>query len=479
MNPVFTSIVEGFGFCAEKTGLKASIRNQCQRIVCLLKKECVPNSKVKPGTPLLVDLFGVVEHSGIYLGDGIVAELYGDDLLREVTLKEFLEGDSLIRTGRHIYAACSCDTGLPVSSENAVWNARAYIQGIRTVEYDLFRNNCHLFSISCISGNFQEKQSISTTIKKGGISVGVLTSAVSYFLNQDNIVVWKPVSGWNRKSLKITDPIDDKNEATEEEGMEEGKLASMLGDYTLKQLSEEELEARMNTLKDAGHYGVFAPCLPLLKATYNSFKSKSGKIPVNLYGWLLFGIFYFFSPIDLIPDMVPVFGFSDDAGVFLWILKKATTCINFIQNLPRDDFWRILQTQEEREWVQSIGKPGGERNYKYSPERPCVDFKISKKLLKYFITRHKLPNPLEFVTSVTDQKKTETCETCEKENVNGWTIVHESSWWANTSYVKDPFGNILVKDRDRGKIEDGFRFFAKFYHKILLPCILKDHARNV
>ena len=77
-----------FGEVLDRSGLKDSIASQCQRIACVLAKGEVPPPA--PGTPLIVDLFGVLEHSGIYLGDGRVAELFGDNLLREVTLSEFL-----------------------------------------------------------------------------------------------------------------------------------------------------------------------------------------------------------------------------------------------------------------------------------------------------------------------------------------------------------------------------------------------------
>ena len=96
-----------FGEVLDRTGLKDSILSQCQRIACVWVNDSVPAPE--PGTPLLVDLFGVVEHSGIYLGNGHVAELFGDNLLREVTLREFLEGEkgSRVRTGHRIFAACS------------------------------------------------------------------------------------------------------------------------------------------------------------------------------------------------------------------------------------------------------------------------------------------------------------------------------------------------------------------------------------
>ena len=146
---------------ADKVGFKESLRNQCQRLVSLLKDDKVSKDVIKPGTPLLVDLSMLVEHSGIYLGNGRVAELHGSGLLRVVSLKEFINGDSwsireplAVRTGRRVYAACSKDTGTPVCSVNASFNAWAYIRGKRTVEYNLVKNNCHLFCISCVSGKF-------------------------------------------------------------------------------------------------------------------------------------------------------------------------------------------------------------------------------------------------------------------------------------------------------------------------------------
>ena len=101
------TLVKLFGEVVDKSGLKDSILSQCQRLVCVMEKDLV-DELPRPGTPLIVDLFGVVEHSGIYLGNNRVAELFGDNLLREVTLREFIEGEKgeWVRTGKRIFASC-------------------------------------------------------------------------------------------------------------------------------------------------------------------------------------------------------------------------------------------------------------------------------------------------------------------------------------------------------------------------------------
>jgi len=152
-----------------------------------------------PGTPLLVGL-GVsgqefVEHSGIYLGDGCVAELRGDGKLVAVSLDGFLKGSldngSLNpRVGSVIFAACDKETLQPVCSASCVANARKFIAEIGEVKYDVKSNNCHMFTNACVVGHPAEPR---TWLIRGIYTIRRLVNDLSRELNGGAPVVWCPV----------------------------------------------------------------------------------------------------------------------------------------------------------------------------------------------------------------------------------------------------------------------------------------------
>jgi hypothetical protein len=117
-------------------------------------------SEPPAGTPLKCALAGgVIDHSGVYLGGGLVAELTGDGDIVAVSLSDFLNGavgewdPTMIRTGFRIFAACDKASGNPLGSATAAALARDL-----TVEspdqlrwnYDLRERNCHRFTATCL-----------------------------------------------------------------------------------------------------------------------------------------------------------------------------------------------------------------------------------------------------------------------------------------------------------------------------------------
>jgi len=98
--------------------VEPSIRRRNLRVAMANSGVEVPLSSVKPGAVLLVGLAVVLEHSGVYLGDGMTAELHGSGEICQVNFEQFRVGrdsDKMkLRSGDRIYVACSLsgDEGL-------------------------------------------------------------------------------------------------------------------------------------------------------------------------------------------------------------------------------------------------------------------------------------------------------------------------------------------------------------------------------
>ena len=123
------------------------------------KQKDLPFMDVNPrrGSILKVDLAGgVAEHTGVYLGDGRIAEVTdvdGDAVVRVVDPDEFVSGDGLVRTGLHAYVACEEDgmSVRPLAADSVARRAESAV-GDRGA-YNLVFNNCHMFTRYCITGD--------------------------------------------------------------------------------------------------------------------------------------------------------------------------------------------------------------------------------------------------------------------------------------------------------------------------------------
>lgn len=81
-----------------------------------------------------------------------------------------------------------------------------------------------------------------------------------------------------------------------------------------------------------------------LKLLYEMLCDSRFKISSTTKRWIVFALAYFISPIDLVPDFIPIIGYFDDAAVLLWVMdicseeidryksflkgKKATESVN-------------------------------------------------------------------------------------------------------------------------------------------------------
>lgn len=147
------------------------------------------------GTPILVAMAcGTIEHTGIFLGNSRVAELTGNGKIQEVTLSKFINGDEndIInpRTGTRIFVACDDATGKPLTDRKIADNARNFIENVGHTDYNLFLNNCHLFTASCVIGDMQTALSIVYWLVCGTFSIDCVTDVISRIMNDKKKVAW-------------------------------------------------------------------------------------------------------------------------------------------------------------------------------------------------------------------------------------------------------------------------------------------------
>lgn len=66
----------------------------------------------------------------------------------------------------------------------------------------------------------------------------------------------------------------------------------------------------------------------LLRAVYKLYLLlRSRDTPILVKAGIVAALGYFISPIDLVPDFVPIAGYADDLAVVLTELKAITSCI--------------------------------------------------------------------------------------------------------------------------------------------------------
>lgn len=130
--------------------------------------------KVKPvpGSVLRCDLCGGATlfggrlcHTGIYLGKDKVAEIAnvgGKAIVQIVDPYDFLngQGTNFLRTGINIYVATDGE-GRALGSGDIARHARAIAAHLRKRgEYDLAENNCHTFTVWCVTGEIPDEMQL-------------------------------------------------------------------------------------------------------------------------------------------------------------------------------------------------------------------------------------------------------------------------------------------------------------------------------
>lgn len=127
---------------------------------------------VKPeiGSIVCCGIGGVLDHSGIWVGDNTIVELDGEGLIKPISVSRFTKE----RSGKHIFVACDSLANPLVSTQAA---KRAIEQIYQYRDYHLIENNCHQFIWQCFEPNDQRI----TTFKELNEKLGKLFNRAIYW----------------------------------------------------------------------------------------------------------------------------------------------------------------------------------------------------------------------------------------------------------------------------------------------------------
>ncbi|NQZ06173.1 MAG: hypothetical protein HRT35_03340 [Algicola sp.] len=101
--------------------------------------------KPVPGSIVCCCVFNVLDHTGIWLENNVIVELWGKGMIRAVSPERFLHD----RSGSNMFVACD-SKGNPLVAEQTTLRAKEKI--FSEWNYDLIDNNCHRFGWYCITG---------------------------------------------------------------------------------------------------------------------------------------------------------------------------------------------------------------------------------------------------------------------------------------------------------------------------------------
>ncbi len=103
-------------------------------------------------------------------------------------------------------------------------------------------------------------------------------------------------------------------------------------------------EAQAKAKKQKGPLsGRFDDIMTLVRLVRAYFKGQYRDVPWETIAMAIGALIYFISPIDLIPDFIPVVGYIDDAAVIGFVVASVYTDLNNFRD------WEANQSADEPE----------------------------------------------------------------------------------------------------------------------------------
>jgi hypothetical protein len=105
-----------------------------------------PTVTPKIGAVVCCGVGGILDHTGIWVGDNTIIELDGNGLIKPISSARFLDE----RSGKQIFILCDSQA-MPLALEKVA--EKAIKQIYQYVDYHILDNNCHQFIWQCFQKN--------------------------------------------------------------------------------------------------------------------------------------------------------------------------------------------------------------------------------------------------------------------------------------------------------------------------------------
>ena len=144
-------------------------------ILTSIDKNNITKVKPKVGAIVCCGIGGILDHTGIWVGDDTIIELDGNGLIKPISSNRFIKE----RSGKQIYILCD-SLGEPLAIESVAKNAIEQIY--QCIDYHLVDNNCHQFVWQCFNSSTTKKNSTQvSTFKQLNIQLAHCFNRVLYW----------------------------------------------------------------------------------------------------------------------------------------------------------------------------------------------------------------------------------------------------------------------------------------------------------
>lgn len=115
--------------------------------------------------------------------------------------------------------------------------------------------------------------------------------------------------------------------------------------------SVEQLSSYSKDYDESGFWSVVAKVSPTLARTALElyYVMKEDSTPLEIKAAIMGALGYLILPVDLIPDFIPILGFTDDAGALALVYKMVKTYVTpeiaskVNHKIGMADDWRIIR----------------------------------------------------------------------------------------------------------------------------------------